>query len=77
MQDVVSPEVSTLNHSAMNKKHKIFSRKKEDGFITCQSIALVNRFYYKITDPSVLHDFFICIKTFIMQWRKNIKVGVR
>ena len=55
---IVSSEVSKLNHSVMNKK-----------LFTCHpktSCRLISRFINCTSNLS------ICLKMFVMQWRKNI-----
>ena len=64
----VSPEVSKVNHSVMNKKHGIEysflqkkDQKKENGFITCRTITPVSGLLYKIIDSSILQKHFLFI----------------
>ena len=65
----VSPEVTKVNHSVMNKKHgdriqfppEKRLQKKENGFITCRTITPVNGLLYKIIDSSILQKHFLFI----------------
>ena len=72
-QEVALLEVSKLNDSKQRtrRSNPVFSRKKalEKNEVI---ITPIDGSCYKIVNSSVLQEiFFICLKTFIMQWKKE------
>ena len=82
IQEVVSPEVSKLNYTVMNKKQgdevqfspeKRLEKRKWIHHTPCQPIIPVGGMCYKMRYQFINYTikFFIYLKMFIMQWRKT------